>query len=148
MNEVFDAFGGNLYDMGEGSRSSNFEVDGLGKVTIFCSTDFMTTSREVAMRLRRVRLLGFEGAGKTLLYFALLGGEGMTLADNFGGMLPDMDWRGVVGGVSYIYGPGVNLQDLPRDAQRLQRPLQLSGKTTLSAKSSPNLGYDRVFTSN
>ena len=131
MNEVFDASGGSLYDMGEGSRSSNFEVDGLGEVTIFCSTDFMTTSREVAMRLRRVRLLGFEGAGKTSLYFALLGGEGMTLAHNFGGMLPDMDWReGVVGGVSYIDGPGVNLQDLPGDAQRLQREL--------AVKSGPN----------
>jgi hypothetical protein len=124
MNEVVDGSSGNLYDMGEGSRSSSFEVDGLGEVTIFCSTDFMTTSREVAMRLRRVRLLGFEGAGKTSLYFALLGGEGMMLAHNFGGMLPDMDWReGVVGGVSYIDGPGVNLQDLPGDAQRLQKEL-------------------------
>lgn len=126
MNEVISGSSGSLYDMGEGSRSSSssFEVDGLGEVTIFCSTDFMTTSREVAMRLRRVRLLGFEGAGKTSLYFALLGGEGMMLAHNFGGMLPDMDWReGVVGGVSYIDGPGVNLQDLPGDAQRLHKEL-------------------------
>ncbi|KAG0584295.1 hypothetical protein KC19_3G200400 [Ceratodon purpureus] len=124
MNEVIDGSSGSLYDMGEGSRSSSFEVDGLGEVTIFCSTDFMTTSREVAMRLRRVRLMGFEGAGKTSLYFALLGGEGMMLAHNFGGMLPDLDWReGVVGGVSYIDGPGVNLQDLPGDAQRLQKEL-------------------------
>jgi len=121
LSEVNEVFNGSDCD---GTRSSSFEVDGLGEVTIFCSTDFMTTSREVAMRLRRVRLLGFEGAGKTSLYFALLGGEGMMLAHNFGGMLPDMDWReGVVGGVSYIDGPGVSLQDLPGDAQRLHKEL-------------------------
>lgn len=124
MNEEHYESSNSLYDMGDGGRSSSFEVDGLGEVTIFCSTDFMTTSKEVAMRLRRVRLLGFEGAGKTSLYFALLGGEGMMLAHNFGGMLPDMDWReGVLGGVSYIDGPGVNLQDLPGDAQRLHKEL-------------------------
>jgi pimeloyl-ACP methyl ester carboxylesterase len=117
-----------LCDMGDVGRgsSSSIEVEGLGEVTIFCSTDFMTASREVAMRLRRVRLLGFEGAGKTSLYFALLGGEGMMLGHNFGGMLPDMDWReGVVGGVSYVDAPGVNLQDLPGDAERLQKELSV-----------------------
>lgn len=123
-SEVNELFNGSDSSLCDGARTSSFEVDGLGEVTIFCSTDFMTTSREVAMRLRRVRLLGFEGAGKTSLYFALLGGEGMMLAHNFGGMLPDMDWReGVVGGVSYIDGPGVSLQDLPGDAQRLHKEL-------------------------
>lgn len=122
MRELNDEF---LYKESDVDRGgSDFEVEGLGGVTVFCSTDFMTTSQEVAMRVRRVRLLGFEGAGKTSLYFALLGGGGMMLGHNFGGVLPDMDWReGIVGGVSYIDAPGVNLQDLPSDAEQLKKEL-------------------------
>lgn len=109
MNEEYYEFSNSLYDMGDGGRSSSFEVDGLGEVIIFCSIDFMMMLKEVVMRFWCVCLFGFEGVGKILLYFVLLGGEGMMLVYNFGGMLFDMDWwEGVLGGVSYIDGFGVN----------------------------------------
>jgi hypothetical protein len=99
-------------------------VQGLGEVIVSCSTDFVTDTRKVAVRVRRVRLLGFEGAGKTSLYFALLGTGGTTISNSNGGVLPDMDWReGVVGGVSYVDAPGVNLQDLPWEAEQLKQEL-------------------------
>ncbi|KAL3682223.1 hypothetical protein R1sor_000245 [Riccia sorocarpa] len=102
-------------------------VQGFGDVTVFCSTDFMSASQDVTARMRRVRLLGVEGAGKTSLYCALLGMEGSTLSLSDGGVLPDMDWReGVAGGVSYIDAAGVNMQDLPNEAENLKQELSAS----------------------
>lgn len=37
-----------------------YEVEGLGEVTVQCSSDFTTASQEVISRPRRVRLLGLE----------------------------------------------------------------------------------------
>lgn len=82
-----------------------------GEVVIHCSSDFDTSSRSVAMRLRRVRLIGLEGAGKTSLWSALMGHQGEpSLWDDLG-VVPDLEWReGVAEGVGYVDGVGVNLQ--------------------------------------
>lgn len=82
-----------------------------GEVVIHCSSDFDTSSKNVAMRLRRVRLVGLEGAGKTSLWSALMGQQGeLSLWDDLG-VVPDLDWReGVAEGVGYVDGVGVNLQ--------------------------------------
>ena len=82
-----------------------------GEVVIHCSSDFNTSSKNVAMRLRRVRLVGLEGAGKTSLWSALMGQQGeLSLWDDLG-VVPDLDWReGVAEGVGYVDGVGVNLQ--------------------------------------
>ncbi|CAM6107339.1 unnamed protein product [Calypogeia fissa] len=104
-----------------------YEDGGLGEVTIQCSTDFMTASQNVVSRLRRVRLLGLEGAGKTSLYFALLGAAGRTVSTSDGGVLPDMDLReGVANGINYVDAAGVNLQDLVNETERLREEVRLS----------------------
>lgn len=56
-------------------------------------------------------LFNAQGAGKTSLYFALLGGAGRILSSSDGGVLPDMDLReGVANGINYVDAAGVNLQ--------------------------------------
>ncbi|BBN16438.1 hypothetical protein MPTK1_7g06310 [Marchantia polymorpha subsp. ruderalis] len=115
-----------ILNMGRKEYSGN-EVQGFGEVTLYCSTDFMSATHDVIARMRRVRLLGLEGAGKTSLYCALLGDEGRTLSSSDGGVLPDMDWReGVAGGISYVDAAGVNLQDLSNEAETLRRELSVS----------------------
>ncbi|KAL2611034.1 hypothetical protein R1flu_022726 [Riccia fluitans] len=114
-----------LLSLGKKEFTGN-SVQGFGEVTVYCSTDFMSASHDVIARMRRVRLLGVEGAGKTSLYCALLGEKGSTVSLTDGGVLPDMDWReGVAGGVSYIDAAGVNMQDLSNEAENLKRELSV-----------------------
>lgn len=110
---------------------------GAGEVLIECSSDFDAALHPVAMRLRRVRLLGLEGAGKTSLFGALLGdaehasGAG---GSGGGGVLPDMDYQeGVAAGVGYIDAAGVNLQDLHGEALQLRRELAPGGGAAMHA---------------
>eukprot|EP00897_Mesotaenium_endlicherianum_P004946 jgi/Mesen1/447/ME000101S10674 len=110
-----------------GGGWGGFVKDGAEEVLVECCSDFAAASSPVTMRLRRVRLLGLEGAGKTSLYCALLGEGGATTGSIDGGVLPDMDWReGVEGGVGYIDAAGVNLQDLPSEARALRDELAAS----------------------
>ncbi|KAJ7539421.1 hypothetical protein O6H91_11G091900 [Diphasiastrum complanatum] len=109
---------------GDGEHSCSPIVEGLTEVIIHCSTDFMKSSKKVSITLRRVRLLGLEGAGKTSLFHALLGKGGSTA--NGGGIFPDMEWNeGVVSGVGYIDAAGVNLQDLTSEAHLLRQELHV-----------------------
>eukprot|EP00250_Pteridium_aquilinum_P017677 c23734_g1_i2 orf=409-3576(+) len=108
-----------------GTRSS--EVEGLTEVIIHCSSDFMVASKKVVLRLRRVRLLGLEGAGKTSLYYALLGQGRGTMFSTSNGVFPDVDRReGVAEGVAFIDPAGVNLQDLAGEVNQLKQELTFS----------------------
>ncbi|EFJ12149.1 hypothetical protein SELMODRAFT_20285, partial [Selaginella moellendorffii] len=109
----------------EGVKTVNIPVEGLSQVTIQCSTDFVTSSKSVSMKLRRVRLLGLEGAGKTSLYYALMGqGGGVSMNTDTDGFFPDMEWReGVSCGVGYVDAAGVNLQDLSYESEQLKNEL-------------------------
>lgn len=105
-----------------GVRSS--EVEGLTEVAIHCSSDFMTASKKVVLRLRRVRLLGLEGAGKTSLYYALLGQGRGTMFSVSDGIFPDVDRReGVAEGLAFVDPAGVNLQDLAGEVDQLKQEL-------------------------
>lgn len=116
-----------------GTRSS--EVEGLTEVIIHCSSDFMTASKQVVLRLRRVRLLGLEGAGKTSLYYALLGQGRGTMFSTSDGVFPDVDRReGIAEGVAFIDPAGVNLQDLAGEVDRLKQELTLSSTDEGSTK--------------
>ncbi|KAH7286299.1 hypothetical protein KP509_33G068100 [Ceratopteris richardii] len=104
------------------SRSPGMED--LTEVTIHCSSDFMTASKKVALRLRRVRLLGLEGAGKTSLYHALVGQGLGTMFSRNDGVFPDVDRReGVAQGIIFIDPAGVSLQDLAGEADQLKQEL-------------------------
>lgn len=103
------------------------EVEGLSEVIIHCSSDFMTVSRKVVIRLRHVRLLGLEGAGKTSLYYALLGQGRGTMFSTSDGVFPDVDRReGVAEGVAFIDPAGVNLQDLQGEVDQLKEEVTFS----------------------
>lgn len=115
-----------------GARSS--EV-GLTDVVIHCSSDFMSASKKVVLRLRRVRLLGLEGAGKTSLYYALLGQGRGTLFSTSDGIFPDVERReGVAEGVAFIDPAGVNLQDLAGEVNQLKQELNCSSIHEASKK--------------
>lgn len=99
-------------------------VEGLCEVTIHCASDFMAVSKEVSIRLRRVRLLGRKGAGKTALFYALLGQGRGTAAINHEGILPDTEsHEGVAGGVCYIDSTGLNVQELHGEVVKLKQEL-------------------------
>ncbi|KAH9331782.1 hypothetical protein KI387_003890, partial [Taxus chinensis] len=107
---------------GISSEAANYK--GLNEVVVHCSSDFVTTSKKACMRIRRVRLLGLEGAGKTSLYCALLGRARETTNFKYEGILPDTDYQeSVAGGISIIDSAGVNLQDLPGEVTRLKQEL-------------------------
>eukprot|EP01018_Ginkgo_biloba_P014075 Gb_23377 [translate_table: standard] len=111
---------------GLSSGAGNYQVEGLSEVTVHCTSDFVTVSKEVCMRLRRVRLLGLEGAGKTSLFYAMLGqGRGTTAIRNEG-ILPGADWQeGVAGGICFIDAAGVNLQESPGEVTQLKQELSV-----------------------
>lgn len=104
---------------------------------IFCTSDFSTVSKEVHVRTRRVRLLGFEGAGKTSLFKAILGQGKLTAHSDIDNLHLEGDVQeGIAGGLCYSDSPGVNLQELTAEASRFRDELwkgirDLSRKTDL-----------------
>ncbi|KAI5077717.1 hypothetical protein GOP47_0007541 [Adiantum capillus-veneris] len=114
-------------DIGTAFGARNSDVEGLTEVIIHCSSDFMAASKKVVLRLRRVRLLGLEGAGKTSLYYALLGQGRGTMFSTSDGLFPDVDRReGVAEGIAFIDPAGVNLQDLTGEVEQLKQELAFS----------------------
>lgn len=86
------------------------------------------------MRTRRVRLLGFEGAGKTSLFRALLAQGRQRNNANFDIIHADVGSpEGVVGGIRYLDSVGVNLQELHLEVSRFREELQI-GARELSRK--------------
>ncbi|KAG2669700.1 hypothetical protein I3760_14G045200 [Carya illinoinensis] len=112
-------------------------AEGLGDFRIFCTSDFATVSKEVQVRIRRVRLLGLEGAGKTALLKAILRQRKVHTISNNESMLPEADVQeGIVGGLCYCDTAGINLQDLNGEISRFRDALwmgirDLSQKTDL-----------------
>ncbi|XP_072952480.1 uncharacterized protein [Typha angustifolia] len=108
--------------------------DGLDRFIIYCTSDFITASKEVHLRTRRVRLLGFEGSGKTSLFRSILG-QSSKRENAYPEIIhPHVDIKeGVTGGVCYLDSTGVNLQDLHLEATRFKEELQM-GLRDLSRK--------------
>ncbi|XP_020111587.1 uncharacterized protein LOC109726422 [Ananas comosus] len=99
--------------------------DGLDGFVIYCTTDFTTVCKEVHVRTRRVRLLGFEGAGKTSLFRAMLQFRQRNNG-NIESICPYMDAQeGVAGGLCYADSAGVNLQELNSEAIKFREELQM-----------------------
>ncbi|KAJ8479200.1 hypothetical protein OPV22_022927 [Ensete ventricosum] len=101
---------------------------------VYCTSDFLTVCKEVHVRTRRVRLLGFEGAGKTSLFRALLSQGRQRNDANFDIIHADVGSPEVVaGGIRYLDSAGVNLQELHLEVSRFREELQI-GARELSRK--------------
>lgn len=110
------------YGISDEAAKSKFKD--LNEVVIHCSSDFVTTSKKAHLRIRRVRLLGLEGAGKTSLYRALLGRVREMTNFSYEDILPETNYQeDIAGGISFIDSAGVNLQDLPGEVSRLREEL-------------------------
>ncbi|GLT64825.1 hypothetical protein SLA2020_372940 [Shorea laevis] len=111
--------------------------ESLSNFFIFCTSDFSTVFKEVHVRTRRVQLLGFEGAGKTSLFKAILGQGKLTTLTDIENLHLDADIQeGIAGGLCYSDSTGVNLQELTAEATRFRDELwrgirDLSRKTDL-----------------
>ncbi|CAL9100147.1 unnamed protein product [Musa textilis] len=109
--------------------SGNFDT-----FIVYCTSDFLTICKEVHVRTRRVRLLGFEGAGKTSLFRALLAQGRQRNNAKFDFIHADVGSpEGVVGGIRYLDSVGVNLQELHLEVSRFREELQI-GAHELSRK--------------
>ncbi|XP_076930259.1 uncharacterized protein LOC143594982 [Bidens hawaiensis] len=98
--------------------------EGLSDFVVFCTTDFSTTSKEVQVRTRRVRLVGLEGAGKTSLLKAILDQGRANILTNVENFAMDVDVQeGIAGGLYFTDSAGVNLQDLNKEATRFKNEL-------------------------
>ncbi|XP_008811656.2 uncharacterized protein LOC103722760 isoform X2 [Phoenix dactylifera] len=107
--------------------------DGLKGFVVYCTSDFITVSKEVHVRTRRVRLLGLEGAGKTSLLKAILSQHRKRNGANPESIFPDVHIEGVADGLCYLDSRGVNLQELHLEAARFKEELQI-GSCDLSRK--------------
>ncbi|XP_051143282.1 uncharacterized protein LOC127259746 isoform X2 [Andrographis paniculata] len=98
--------------------------DGLNDFVVFCTTDFSTVAKEVHIRLRRVRLIGLEGAGKTSLLKAVLDQAGSSRTLSVETFPMDVDVReGIAGGLLYSDSTGVNLQNLNMEVSNFRDEL-------------------------
>ncbi|XP_057869239.1 uncharacterized protein LOC131076201 isoform X2 [Cryptomeria japonica] len=119
---------------GFSDEAAKSKLKDLNEVVIYCSSDFVTTSKKAHLRIRRVRLLGLEGAGKTSLYRALLGQVREMTNFNHEDILPETNYQeDIAGGISFIDSVGVNLQDLPGEVSRLKKELSF-GRGELDKK--------------
>lgn len=129
-SEEVECFGSDLNCVEE-NRSS---PEGLGDFSIYCTSDFITASKKVHIRTRRVRFLGFEGAGKTSLFKAILDHSRQRNNAMCESLYPEADTREeTVNGVCYIDSTGVNLQELHLESTRFREELQ-AGTMDLNKK--------------
>lgn len=100
-------------------------AEGLNGFVIYCTSDFITVSKEVYFRTRRVRLVGLEGAGKSSLFKAILDQGTQRNKVSFESVYPEVDSQEAMeGGLCYLDSPGVNLQELDLEANRFKEELQ------------------------
>nr|XP_019708458.1 uncharacterized protein LOC105051217 isoform X2 [Elaeis guineensis] len=102
--------------------------DGLNGFVVYCTSDFITVSKEVHVRTRRVRLVGFEGAGKTSLLKAIFDQYRKRNGANPEGIYPDVHTERVVDGLCYLDSRGVNLQELHLEAAHFKEELQIGSR--------------------
>ncbi|KAG0485855.1 hypothetical protein HPP92_009934 [Vanilla planifolia] len=106
------------------STDDNFETsntEGLGCFVVYCTSDFFSISKQVHVRVRRVRLLGFEGSGKTSLLKAVLDQNKKVEATNLVCVQPE---KSIMDGLFYLDSVGVNLQELNSEAKQFREELQ------------------------
>ncbi|MQL83554.1 hypothetical protein Taro_016054, partial [Colocasia esculenta] len=107
-------------------NESTGSCNGLNSFMVHCTSDFVTVSKEVNFRIRRVRLLGLEGAGKTSLFTAILGQGRKTDGFTSVSVHPQKDTQeGIVGGLCYSDSAGVNLQELQSEITHFREELQV-----------------------
>lgn len=107
---------------------------GLHGFIIYCTSDFITVSKKVHIRTRRVRLLGFEGAGKTSLFKAIVDHGGQRNKPKFGGLHPEVDTHeAIVDGVCYVDSAGLTLQELQLKSTQFREDMH-TGLSDLSKK--------------
>ncbi|KAL2932738.1 Protein EDS1 [Bienertia sinuspersici] len=106
-----------------GALPSNkfLQPQGLNTFVIFFTNDFTTVSKEVDLRIRRVRFVGLEGAGKTSLLKAILNKGRQSIPIESDNLQQEADVQeGIAGGLCYLDSAGVNLQELSSEAVRLK----------------------------
>ncbi|KAJ0988948.1 hypothetical protein J5N97_007304 [Dioscorea zingiberensis] len=116
------------------SEEKRANSEGFSGFVVYCTSDFVTVSKEVYVRTRQVRLLGFEGAGKTSLLCALIEQGKPRNNGNHESMHPELNTQEVVAdGICYFDSPGVNLQELNTGASSFREELQ-AGAHDISRK--------------
>lgn len=112
-------------------EKSKFSVtEGLAGFVVYCTSDFISVPKQVHVRVRRVRLLGLEGAGKTSLLKAVLDQSNRRVFANIEWVHPEENF---IDGVCYLDSVGVKLQELHSAARKLREELQ-EGTHDLSKK--------------
>lgn len=129
-----DSVNPHKYNIGSFSEGDGIRADGLGDFVIYCTSDFITASKKVYVRTRRVCLVGLEGAGKTSLFNAILGQSGQTTSASIENVHPDADSQeGMAGGLCYSDSAGVNLQEFHSEVTSFKDELWM-GLRDLSRK--------------
>ncbi|PKA66130.1 hypothetical protein AXF42_Ash018420 [Apostasia shenzhenica] len=109
----------------ESSCERNSICEAVGDFVVYCTTDFTTVSKKVHVRVRRVRLLGFEGAGKTSLFKAVVNQSRNRKDMSFESVHAEVDVKEkIIDGLCYLDSEGVNLQELQSEAAKFREELQ------------------------
>ncbi|KAK9141061.1 hypothetical protein Scep_010742 [Stephania cephalantha] len=112
--------------------------EGLDDFVIFCTSDFVTVSKEVCIRTRRVRFVGLQGAGKTSLFNAIMSQGRQNTTISLDSMLSETSLQeGIASGVCYSDSSGVNLQvffENPHNSLPAASPIN-AGSYVVTAKS-------------
>ncbi|PKU73452.1 uncharacterized protein LOC110108576 isoform X1 [Dendrobium catenatum] len=111
-------------------KSKISSIDGLADFFVYCTSDFISVPKQVHARVRRVRLLGLQGAGKTSLLKAMLDQNNRRDFANIDWVHPQESF---IDGLCYLDSAGVKLQELHSEARKLSEELR-EGTHDLSKK--------------
>ncbi|KAK8936211.1 hypothetical protein KSP39_PZI014038 [Platanthera zijinensis] len=101
--------------------SEYLSTEALNGFVVHCTSDFISASQKVHVRVRRVRLLGFEGAGKTSLLRALLDQSNSRGVTNY--ECPRLN-EYFIDGLHYVDSGGIRMQELHSSATKFREELQ------------------------
>ncbi|KAK8956078.1 hypothetical protein KSP40_PGU000592 [Platanthera guangdongensis] len=101
--------------------SEYLSTEALNGFVVHCTSDFISASKKVHVRVRRVRLLGFEGAGKTSLLRALLDQSNSRGVTNYECARLNEYF---IDGLHYLDSGGISMQELHSSATKFREELQ------------------------